>query len=736
MNHILFSMALLVTTCLLLPTPHGSADELASANGLPKLRLLEDGQKLDDHRLKPLKDLDGYFPFTVPKTPKDWRSRARFLKQRTLVAASLWPMPERTPLNAVVHGRIERDGFTVEKVYFESVPGFFVTGQLFRPVGKKGPFPAVLCPHGHGGRLMDTGDKIREQIVRGAERFEASGRFPKLARCAQLARMGCVVLIVDMLGFADNMQLSHDLVHQFAKQRPEMENPNHWGLYTTQAELRCQTILGLQTWNNIRSLDFLCSLPDVDPSRLGVTGGSGGGTQTILLGIVDPRPTVLFPQGMVSTSMQGGCTCENCCLLRIGSGNVELAALFAPKPQAMTAADDWTQEMMTRGFPELQELYAMLGAKGNVQCTPYLNFDHNYNYVTRARMYEWFNRHLRLGLDEPIVEEDYPLLSLEETTVWDAEHPRPTRQGEDFERELLAYLTDRSDRQMAAIDPADESNFREIIGEAVKAIIGRTLNEIGPIQQTQVAEIDCKTYRLTKQRLTVSQHNEQVLAISLFPRQTEWNRQVVIWLTEKGKQGLFDDDASPIPAVAKLLASGFSIVTADLFGQGEAAIEVEATRGTTVKNRVVPNPRESAGYTYGYNTPLFSQRVHDVLSLLQWVQTKEKGTQAIQLVGTGSAGVVALAAGAVVEKSIDALAVELGGFRFRQLRNFRDPRFLPGIVKYGDVSALLALNASRKVYISDPKPELASQAFAASGGTLTWTTSGDANAAIVAWLID
>ncbi len=734
MNCPAFLFALLVSPCLL-SASYSSAKGAASADELASLRVLEGGQELDDQRMKPLKDLHGYFPFTVPKTPEAWHSRASFLKQQTLVSTGLWPMPERTPLNAVIHSRIEREGFTVEKVYFESVPGFFVTGQLFRPVGKKGPFPVVLSPHGHGGRLMDAGDKVREQIVRGAERFEASGRFPKLARCVQLARMGCVVLIVDMLGYADNMQLSHDLTHRFAKRRPEMEDSESWGLYSTQAELRFQSVLSLQTWNNIRSLDFLCSLPDVDPTRLGVTGGSGGGTQTILLGILDPRPIVLFPQGMVSTSMQGGCTCENCCLLRIGTGNVELAALFAPKPQAMTAADDWTKEMMTRGFPELQELYAMLGAKNNVKCTPYLNFYHNYNYVTRARMYEWFNRYLRLGLDKPIVEEDYRLLSPEEMTVWDAEHPRPTRQGEDFERELLAYLTEQSDRQIATIDPADETNFREVIGEAVKAIIGRTPNDVGPVEQTQVVEVDCKSYRLTKQRLTVSQHDEQVLALSLFPQQTDWNGQVVIWLTEKGKQGVFDDEAKPIPAVAKLLSAGFSVVTADLFGQGEAAIREE----TAGENRTVSNPRESAAYTYGYNAPLFSQRVHDILSLLQWVQTNEgNDVQSVQLVGTGSAGVLALAAGAVVENSVDRLAAEVAGFRFRQLDNFRDARFLPGIVKYGDVPALVVLNSSRKVYISDLKPEppLASKAFSASAGTLNWTTSGDGNTAIVDWLID
>ncbi len=716
------------------------------ANEPAEPRILGEGQILEDCRHEPLKDLHGYFPFHVPSTQEAWQRRSDALKRQVQVATGLWPMPERTPLKPVIHGRIERDGFTVEQVYFESLPGFFVTGQLFRPAGKAGPFPAVLCPHGHGGRLQDAGARVRVQITRGEERFEASGRFPKLARCAQLARMGCVTLIIDMIGYADNMQLSRQLAHGFANRRPEMENANSWGLYSTQAELRCQSILGMQTWNCIRALDFLCALPDVDSSRIGVTGGSGGGTQTILLGALDSRPTVAFPQGMVSTSMQGGCTCENCCLLRIGTGNVELAALFAPKPQAMTTADDWTKEMMTRGFPELKSLYALLGRPDHVACTPYLHFPHNYNYVTRARMYEWFNKYLRLRLDEPIVEEDYKLLAGDELTVWDEEHPQPARRGDDFERELVAYLTQASERQIGALEPTDENarkTYREVVGGAVEAIIGRTSEDVGPIKPHRVATIDRGSYDLGKCRLAVPRHQEQVLAIRLFPKEADWNGQVVLWLTGAGKQRLFEAAAKPTTEVAKLLSAGYSVVTADLVGQGEAAL-AGAAEG---QNRAVANPREYAGYTYGYNTPLLAQQVHDVLTLVEWLRSGDGDIRSVQLVGTGAAGVVVAAAGAVIKESTGAaavvdVAIETDGFRFRQLSDYRDARFLPGIVKYGGLPALLALNASRNVRVFDPQPEppLLTKAFAALPGKMTWTAaagSSGANgthAAVVDWL--
>ena len=139
---------------------------------------------------------------------------------------------------------------------------------------------------------------------------------------------------------------------------------------------------------------------------------------------------------MVSTAMQGGCVCENCNLLRIDTGNAEFAGLFAPKPLSAIAANDWTSELATKGGPELQQLYSLLEAKDNVQIKPFLQFGHNFNYVSRGAMYEWMNKHLKLGANEPVVEEDFVPLSRTELSVWDEQHPKPPG-GEDYERSLL-----------------------------------------------------------------------------------------------------------------------------------------------------------------------------------------------------------------------------------------------------------------------------------------------------------
>jgi dienelactone hydrolase len=699
------------------------------------------GQVPNDRRLGPLKELSGdYFPFEVPKSPQQWEQRRGDLKRRILVATGLWPMPDKTPLNPVIHGRVDRDDFTVDKVYFESYPGHFVTGLLFKPKNAAGRLPGVLCPHGHGGRFQDYGGKgIREMIVRGAERFEGSGRYPKLARCAQLARMGCVTFIFDMIGYADSVQIPRKVAHSFSKQRPEFDTEENWGFFATQAELRLQSIMGLQTWNSIRALDFLCGLPEVDSRRIGVTGGSGGGTQTILLCAIDPRPAVAFPNGMVSTDMQGGCTCENCSLLRIGTGNVELAALFAPKPQGMTAANDWTKEMMTKGYPELKQLYAMLGAQKNVICYPLTHFPHNYNYVSRALMYSWFNKHLALGLEEPVVEEDWPVLTEAEWTVWNDEHPRPA-DDPDHERRLLRYVTGESDRQIVALTPKDAKSlarFREIVGGAFETIIGRRLDQVGSVGRRQIEERDRDGYRYRKVLLGARQHGEELPVVSFLPERTPPNKQVVVWIDGQGKSALVDEQGRIVPEIRQLLDAGMTVLSADLLYQGEFLADGKPL----TKARASSNSRAFTGFTFGYNHPLFAQRVHDILTLVSFVRSDRFGSEHIHLVGVNGAGPWVAAARAMAGADVDSAAIDTGGFRFANLESYRDVNFLPGAVKYGDLPALLALSAPQRLWICGETEEslgIVSAAYTASGQlqhlNIHERQRQDISARIVQWL--
>lgn len=697
-------------------------------------RVLPVGQLPKDRRLGELNHLNGYFPFTPPRTVAEWEQRAEEVRRQVLVACGLWPMPARPTISATIHGKVEREDYTVEKVYFESHPGLYVTGNLYRPKGRQGQRPTVLCPHGHwaNGRFHDHGEaKVKQEIELGAEQFPVGGRHPLQARCVHLARMGFIAFLYDMLGMADNTILPGSLIHGFAKQRPEMSQPDRWGLFSAQAELRCLNAVGLQTWNSIRVLDWITTLPDVDPERIGVTGASGGGTQTFLLGVVDPRPKAFFPAVMVSTAMQGGCTCENASYLRIGTGNVEFAATIAPRYLGLTAANDWTRELETKGLPELKQLYQMLGVPDRVE-GKYFNFEHNYNQPSRMMMYAFMQRAIGEGQAE-LVERDFVPLSKDEASVWNAEHPFPGN-GEEAELKILRAFAEEFDQQLAALTPRDAASLAEyqrVVGGGWQVLIGRSLKTAGDSAMQFESDTPRSGYRELLGLVRNRTYGEEVPLLVLVP--DVWNRRGVIWLTETGKAGLLDNGGHPLPGVALLLEQGYAVAGLDLLYQGEFLAQGEPLR----EIRLVNNPREFLGYTLGYNHPLVAQRVHDVLSLIVAAQRGDDPPESIDLIGLGQAGVFAAAAAVQAGSAVRRLALHTGGFRFASLTNIRDPMLLPGALRYGDVGGLLALRAPHPLWSGEPLPSLTQAAYrsAQSQAVVMDVALDSAGLAAAKWLV-
>lgn len=703
-------------------------------------RVLPEGKAPDDARLARPKTLNDYFPFTVPASAEAWQKRSERVRRQLLVATGLWPMPvsDAAPV-AVVHGLVDRGDYTVEKVYFPSYAGHFVSGNLYRPKNKPGRLPGVLCPHGHwqNGRFYDHGEeKTRQELAEGAERFERGGRYPLQARCVQLARMGCVVFHYDMVGYADSQQLAHR-----AGVRPEMNGPN-WGFFSPQAEARLQTIMGLQTYNSVRALDWLCSRPDVDAGRIGVTGASGGGTQTFVLCAIDPRPAVAFPAVMVSTGMQGGCTCENASYLRVDTGNIEIAALMAPRPLGMVAADDWTKEIAAKGLPELKQLYALAGQPDNVMCKSLLHFPHNYNHVSRTVMYNWFNKHLALGHKEPVLEADYEPLSVEQMSVWNAEHPAPPA-GPDDERRLLRAMTDGAQRQIAALLPSDSpglAEYRRVVGGAVDVMIGRNLNDVGQVEGELASEEERDGYFFFRSLLKSSAHNEQLPALFFFPK--DWNKQVVIWAHERGKAGLLDEQGQPKISVMRLINAGIAVAGVDLVYQGEFLTSDKPQEGNPEVDPPVESLRGYAGYTFGYNHPRFSQRVHDLLTLVAYVRGHAYQPEEVDLLGLNGAGPWVAAARAQAGAAVNRAVIDTAGFRFAAVDNLQSPYFLPGGAKYDDVLGMLALSAPHDTWLAGEgheAPEVVRAAYDAAGRSsgLTMYAGGEEaeEASAIDWLL-
>ncbi|MBE05830.1 MAG: hypothetical protein CMO37_00835 [Verrucomicrobiaceae bacterium] len=478
-----------------------------------------------------------------------------------------------------------------------------------------------------------------------------------------------------MIGNSDNHQISYEIAHRFAKQRPVMISEKKWGLYSPQAESHLQSIMMLQTWNSIRAIDFMQGLEDVDPDRIAVTGASGGGTQTFMVSALDPRVKVSMPAVMVSTAMQGGCTCENAALLRVNEGNIAFAALFAPKPLGLTAADDWTKEMETKGFPEIKKTYQVLGAPQNTMLHNRIEFEHNYNLPSRQAVYGWFNKHLELGSKEPENERPHTRLSKEKLSVWDKEHPMP-QGGDEFEVELLQSLT-KDIKKKVESDP-------KIARMGWDAILDSDLRRCVDVEWDLVVKNERDGYLEMSGLIKNTTCGEQVPAIFLYP-DSDWNKRAVIWLSGSGKDGLYEGDELR-KEVKKLLLGGSAVCGIDLFMQGEFLEDGKEHKVT----RRVKNNREAAAYTFGYNSTLFVHRIRDVLTTIKMIQSDKHGARKIDLVGLRGAGHWAAAANYAARGAIDRAVIETGGFKFIRVRSIRDPDFLPGSSRYGDIEALIS----------------------------------------------
>jgi hypothetical protein len=220
------------------------------------------------------------------------------------------------------------------------------------------------------------------------------------------------------------------------------------------------SLMGLQTWNSIRALDFLESLPDVDHNRLACTGESGGGTQTFMLGAVDDRLAAQAPVVMVSHTMQGGCLCENAPGLRVDYSNMEIDAVAAPRPQILVAASgDWTKDTLTVEGPGIEHIYQLLGAPDKLR---YVRFDfgHNYNQSSREAVYDWFGQWL-LKHPAPALLKERPYQKEPDADLRvfpDGKLPENALS----EARIIQYLKERHQAQWDSLVVRDEAGLKEL----------------------------------------------------------------------------------------------------------------------------------------------------------------------------------------------------------------------------------------------------------------------------------
>ena len=549
---------------------------------------------IEDARNRNIITTDTHLPLPQFTSLKAWEERKAFLRNQILVAAGLSPMPEKAPLHPQIFGKLKGEGYTVEKVLIETLPGFYVGGNLYRPQNGHGKHPGILNPHGHWpyGRLENS------TVYSG----------PSLG--ISLARQGYVVFAYDMVGYTDTIQLPHQFGD--AEQRLWSFGP-----------------LGLQLWDSIRALDFLASLEDVEPKQLGAVGASGGGTQTFLLTAVDDRVQFTSPVNMVSAIMQGGDLCENAPGLRIGSSNVEIAAMFAPKPMLLVSATgDWTRNVPTEEFPAIKRIYDLYGKGDQVEVVQ-IEAQHNFNRLSREAVYRFLAKH-------------HPGLS-EKDALRESNISVP----------MLQKLTVLSNRTL----PPNAVDLEGLFRVWKKLALSENENTFDPkfqrerLRQTLAIEIPGKV---------IAEVHGQSIVLS---RDSMQDRVPGIWIEGKGKPAIVVDTNGSATAhqtelVKQLEKDGRPILLLDVFQTGAAKAARPGDYSVAPAPSLPPgaDDEEAADAAAGYpkfltfNVSVDAARVQDIVTAIVYMSKNGEG---VEVFARGDAAVWAKFAAAVSDGPVD-----------------------------------------------------------------------------------
>lgn len=694
MNPRLFALnCKLLTTCVLLLAAFGQA----TAQEVPRI----------DGRLGEPRHLDLPYNSSKPEEEKllreEWLNRSVQLRKQILASAGLWPTPQKLPIKATIFDKTDRGDYTIEKVYFESYAGFYVTGNLYRPkvaasqngVAKR---PAVLCPHGHWtyGRL------------------ENSPLNSGPARAINFARQGYVAFSYDMVGYVDNAAISHRFADHNVTKREVL-----WGV----------NLLGLQLWNSIRAIDFLLTLPEVDPDRIACTGESGGGTQTFLLTAVDERIKVSAPVNMVSFIMQGGSLCENAPNLRIDTNNVEIASLMAPRPMMLVSATgDWTKNMLTSEYPAVRSVYNLFGAANKLTAIQ-VDAPHNYNQESREAVYGWF-AHWLLGRAEttPIKERTGGIPSLPELMVF---FGRQRPENELNEAQLAQALIEQRKKQLEEALPRDATglqSFRAQFGETFRYSLMAEYpnnNELlsGPRESTSDGNVVAETVILSRkgrgdrvQMVSRTKRDQSVQSIVLVLSAAD-----ILEGDEAAKARLNRDEL-----VNSLIQSGSTVVTINSFPG-------------------IQNSSAASKYKFftTYNRTDAANRVQDILTALAFINHKLKaGNQqtAVRVMALDKAGAWALLARGLAPQ-IDRMTVDAALFDTESDEEFLKLLPIPGIRRAGDFTTAMTIAPLTPLFIHNTGDKFTTRRIAEVyrqfGRAADFRTSATTvkNNDLIAWLL-
>jgi len=584
--------------------------------------------------------------YTFPGyTKAEWIAKAAELREHILVSNGLTPMLEKTSLNAHVFGRVEREDYTVEKVYFEAYPGFFTTGNLYRPKGRKRPFPGIVSPHGHWGR--------------GRLENSEAGSVP--GRCINFAKQGYVIFSYDMVGRVDS---GEQIDHAYGGEREAL-----WGL----------SLMALQLWNGIRAVDFLETLPDVDTNRIGCTGASGGGTQTFMLTAVDDRIKVSAPVNMISAHMQGGCLCENAPSLRLDISNIEIGALMAPKPLLLVSATgDWTKDTPTVEYPAIRSIYAHFDAEDKLHEVQ-IDADHNYNKDSREAVYAWFAKWF-LGEEDATEFKEVPF-EVEKDEALLVFHNRELPEGALDAEGLTRSWIESAEEQFAARKPTDAASleqFREEMGAALRRSLAISIPDSTHPNSIEGGDFTAQPF--------VIGGSDQLPALFLTPKAEDRNGSATLIVHPQGAMNLINPETGePTRLVSDLIAAGESVLGVDLFLTGGHSF----ANGKVIRDT-------SDRYFTTYNRTDAALRIQDILTALVYLKSQVT-VSTLNLIGIGEAGLWCLLAAGFAD--VARTVVDANRFDSDNDEAYLHTLPIPSIRRVGDFRTAGTLVAPRHLLI-------------------------------------
>ena len=641
-----------------------------------------------------------------------WDARATRLREQILCSAGLWPTPERRPLKAQIFDRIESDNFSVEKVYFESYPGFFCTGNLYRPLGGevKAPVPGILCPHGHWnyGRLEHCSHEPNGCSV------------PQ--RCMNFAMQGYVAFAYDMIGYNDSFQVPHFYQH---------DNNAPWALTPEGLHLWLWGVsqLGLQLWTSTRALDFLVSLPDVDSERIGVTGASGGGTQTFLLTAVDDRVKVSAPVNMISHIMQGGCICENAPNLRIDTDNMELGGLAAPRPILMVSATgDWTRDTERVEYPAVAAIYELFGARDRVAHEQF-PFQHNYNRSSREAVYRFFARWLSKDPEKaaPASVEEKGEFQIDPGHMLVFARRKPPEGALDahdlMESLLKTYRDQLKEARPSGLEQLEE--YRRKFGPVYRTALMAESPSADDLRWWKVESAgrqgsDVGMWsRVVLGRASVGDRIPGTLV-----QPVREPRLAALVVHPGGAQVALGSAASPTPLERELTRRDCLVLAIDLFQSGAT----------------LDSARQPVGnYFPAYNRTDDAQRVQDVLTALAYLEIA-CGLNKIIVVGQERAGLWCLLTRPFFSKPYP-VAADVAGFENSKDEAYLDKLHIPLLRRAGDFQTAALLSSASPLLLHNLAGNFVSDSFShmyalhAAERHLRISDKQLADAELVKWLV-